>query len=353
MRQNHRVHVLDLARLDGAALRRMGRELEIYLYLDRAAPDLEHVISADTFRLGCVPIVNLYRQRAEPIQLTQTEFEYRVVPDARRPLAQEVYSVDRVVASAPGGEQVEFQPLFCVKHATAGRATRAFWQSARRAAEPSGGLPDPGTEVFLSLVDLDGRPTAAGDWTLDIQTTCLNRDMPRQLPFGGSQPRLQLPSGGALVARIDCLTAPTRTLRPALRRGTLWRLISHLSLNHLSLVERDDQAEALREILRLYDFADSPETQKMISGLVQVQSRRVPGRVASKGTAFCYGLEITVQLDAKRFAGSGLFLFASVLERFLALYCSVNSFSKFIATIKEPEGVLRRWPPRMGERILA
>ena len=31
------------------------------------------------------------------------------------------------------------------------------------------------------------------------------------------------------------------------------------------------------------------------------------------------------------FSGGGLFLFATVLERFLSLYCSVNSFTRLIA----------------------
>ena len=155
------------------------------------------------------------------------------------------------------------------------------------------------------------------------------------------------------MSRIVCLTPPTRTLRPALRRGALWRLISHLSLNHLSLVDNNDQADALREILKLYDFADSAETRKTIDGILSVRSRRVVGRAGGDlmGT-FCRGVEITVQFDEERFSGSGLFLFATVLERFLALYCSVNSFSKFIATIKGREGELRRWPPRMGEKVL-
>lgn len=338
----------DLAGLDQSVLGRVGSQLEIFLYLDRAATDLEPVISADSFRLGCTPVVNLYRQRAEPILLTHTEFEYRVVPDARRPLAHEVYSIDRVGASSPDDEEVDFLPFFSVKHAAEGRAAGAFWAATRRPAE---GANDSGTEVFLSLVDLGFQPSAPADWTLDVETTCLNRDLPGRLPFGGGQPRLQMSEGGALVTRITCLTTPTRTTRPALRQGTLWSLISHLSLNHLSLVGGD--ADALREILTLYDFADSPESRKIIDGVLDVTSRRVTGRVRSDGAAaFCRGVEITVQFDERHYSGSGLFLFAAVLERFLALYCTMNSFSKFIATIKGRERELRRWPPRMGEQVL-
>ena len=60
--------------------------MEIYLFLNRAIPELVRTVSAETFQLGCTPIVNLYTQRAEPIQLTHTDFEYQVVPDRRLPL---------------------------------------------------------------------------------------------------------------------------------------------------------------------------------------------------------------------------------------------------------------------------
>jgi type VI secretion system protein ImpG len=190
----------------------------------------------------------------------------------------------------------------------------------------------------------------------------VNRDLPAQLPFGGGtdRPRLQFREGGGLVARINLLTAPTETLRPAyqlrseMRKGLFWRLISHLSLNHLSLVD-DGSGDALREILKLYDFADSLDTRSQIDGILQVSSRRVVGRVrgAEGPVAFNRGLEVSIRFDEDRFPVNNLYLFASVLERFLALYGTVNSFSKMIATVKGRPGELRRWPPRMGERVLA
>jgi type VI secretion system protein ImpG len=160
--------------------------------------------------------------------------------------------------------------------------------------------------------------------------------------------------GGGIVSRIACLIPFTRTLRPASREGALWRLVSHLSLNHLSLVDGDGPADALREILKLYDFIDSAETRKQIDGIVGISSRRVVGSVRSKGpVSFCRGVEVNISFDPEAFSGSGMFLFACVLERFLALYCTINSFTKLIATVQGREGELRRWPPRMGERVLA
>jgi type VI secretion system protein ImpG len=324
-----------------------GSRLEACLYLRRAVPDLEQRVFADTFRLGCTPVVNLYPLRAEPITLTHTEHEYRIVPDARRPLAHEVYSVQRVTALAPDGRTEEYQPFFSIKHGAGGER---YWHTSRRPSTATEGPPDHGTEVYLALTDLAMQPTTAGGSTLDAETICLNRDLPHRLPFGGGQPRLQLSPGDGLVTRLTCLTPPTRTLRPALRKGALWRLISHLALGHLSLVEGGDEALALREILKLYDFADSPQTRKIIDGLKGVSSRRVVGRV--RGGTFCRGVEVTLDFDASHFTGSGVFLFAAVLERFLGLYCTVNSFTKVVARIQGGEGELRRWPPRLGERVL-
>ena len=44
-----------------------------------------------------------------------------------------------------------------------------------------------GTEVYLSLVDLDFRPSLPAVETLTVHATCTNRDLPGKLPFGGEQ----------------------------------------------------------------------------------------------------------------------------------------------------------------------
>ena len=151
-------------------------------------------------------MVNLFSQRAEPIALTHTEPEYRVVPDARRPQALEIYSIDQVVATMPDGGEAMYRPFYSAQHATE-QNQQAFWHGTRRAAESDA---DHGTEVFLTLVDLDFQPSAPGGAVLDVQTTCLNRDLPHRLPFGGDQPRLQLSEGGGPLAPLVCLTPPTR-----------------------------------------------------------------------------------------------------------------------------------------------
>jgi type VI secretion system protein ImpG len=43
---------------------------------------------------------------------------------------------------------------------------------------------------------------------------------------------------------------------------------------------------------------------------------------------------------------------AAVLERFLALYTSINSFVQTVATTQQREGEFKRWAPRAGEQIV-
>ncbi|MGO9108461.1 MAG: type VI secretion system baseplate subunit TssF [Thermoguttaceae bacterium] len=337
---------VDLIGLDRQSLRKLDRRCEIYVYLNRSLVDLEQNVTAETVQLGCAPIVNLYRQRAEPISLSHYISEYRVVPDARRPLAHEVYSIDQVSATSPDGETMEYDPFYSLKHKRDRQRQKRYWHARRQPAEMAG---DQGTEVLISLVDLGFNPSAASQWTLDVETTCINRDLPHRLNLSEGPSAFRLTEGGP-ISSITCLSGrATPTLRPPRKRGALWRLISHLSLNHWSLIDTEDGADGLREILAIYDFADSADTRSMIEGVLSVRSRRVAGR--SSG-GFCRGLEVTVHLDEDRFAGHGVYLFAAILERFLGLYCSLNSFSKLIVTTNRREGELRRWLPRAGEMVL-
>lgn len=328
-------------------------ELSLFFYLRRHIPELEQQVDTNSLKLGCTPIVNLYSHRAEPIIWDQTQSEYRIVPDARRPTAHEVYSVQRVVATTPTDEQIEFVPLYSTRHAADEKETHAFWHMARSRTRYAGGQVDAGTEVYLSLVDLEMEPAELQNWTVDVETICVNRDLPNRLQFGGGEPKLQFSKGGPF-GKLECLTAPTQTYRPHYREQGLWQLISHLSLNQLSLFDSDDGADSLREILLLYDPTASAETRKLIDGLRKITSKRIVGRVPSPVAAgFCRGLEIELHLDEDKFVGSGVYLFAAVMERFLALYCSINSFTRTVVKTNQRQGTMCQWPPRAGEMVLA
>ena len=337
----------DLTGLDRAVRARLGDRVEVLILLNRF-PRLEQAVTKETFRLGCTPIVNLFKQIAEPIRLSHAQTEYQVYPDIRRQSATEVYSVDSVLSVTPGSDEtIEFEPFYSFKHAVERENQKAFWYTARRASPRKG---DTGTEVYLSFVDLNFRPALPAADTLVIHTTCGNRDLPGKLPFGGDRGEFEL-EGAAPLSRIRCLRKPTETLRAPLRRGTQWRILSHLGLNYLSLCEGG--RDALQEILKIYDYADSSTVRQQINGITGLSSRQIVGRPSSMPwNGFCRGLQVTVELDEEKFVGSGVFLFAAVLEKFFGLYTSLNSFTQLIAKTRQREEPLKRWPPRAGEQIL-
>ncbi len=343
---------VDVGPLPAAALARGGRSVDLFFYLDKSDPELEKAVNAETFALGCTPMVNLFRHPAEPFPLTQNRHDYPVQPDRRRVDAYEVYSVDRVIASERG-RQVALRPFFACNHANERDLPGPFWQPVRRRSSGT----KPGTEVLLNFVDLAFEPNARAGWTVSVETTCLNRDLPNNLPFGGGRPDLQLSEGAAEIERIVCLTQPTPTRRMPQRDGARWRLLSHLSLNHLSLLDSGSGdgsgAEALREMLRLYDVRESEATRRSIDAVRRISHRRGLARVPfAAHTAFAYGLDIEIEFDRAGFPGRSPFLLAAVLERFLGTYASINAFCRLTARITGQEDRLRTWAPRAGDRIL-
>lgn len=338
---------VDLCGLDALKGRDLGDTLDLHIYLDRAAKP-NTVVSEETFCLNAAPVVNLFERVAEPIRVDQKKPEYRIIPDIRRQESTEIFSVDRVAATsaeAPG-TFIDYNPFYSIGHHIDDedeQGRRVFWLMERR---PSGRKGDSGTEVYLSFCDARAVPADPEAETVTPFVTCTNRDLPARLPFGDPGGDFEMESA-APVARIQCLMKPTPTRRPALGGALQWRLISHLSLNYLSLVE--DGGTALKEILKLYDFENSAVTRQQINGIVGVSSRPVARRI---GESFVRGVDVTIEFDENKFVGTGLFLFASVIERFLGQYVSINSFCQLTARTNQRKDPLRKWAPRNGNRVL-
>jgi len=343
----------DLSGLERLAQAGFKDRAEILLLVSRferpeRQQQLETGVSDKTVKLNCTPIVNLFPQTAEPILLSQTVFEYPIVPDVSRQDAMEIFSVDEVVSVEPAShDTIKFEPFYSYRHATMRDKKQTFWHGSRR---PTTRRNSEAIDVYLSLVDMSGKPIRPNVDTVTVRLTCTNGDLPSRLPFGNEKGDLDL-EGAAPIKRIVMLKKPAGTIRPPTGRNALWRLISHLSLNYLSLVE--DGREALQHILRLYNFADSAYIQKQIEGITRLNSERHFARVISEyGISFARGTRVHIELDEEQFVGGGVYLFASVLERFLALYVSLNSFSQLVVHTVQRREELEQWPPRAGHKIL-
>ncbi|HVW54560.1 MAG TPA: type VI secretion system baseplate subunit TssF [Rhizobiaceae bacterium] len=343
---------VDLAFPDRARLKGKGSAIDVFIYLRRSRVNIERSVTADAFALNCTPVVNLFPQAAEPISVDHTTTEYRVEPDSRRPGALEIYSLERVTATDDDGNSRAVLPIYGTGHGRPSDAPRrerpSWWMAHRRSA----GEADQAGGMMLSILDQDFRPSMPTATVLSIDTLCFNGNFPERLPFGGGRPYLEIAEPMPNVEALRLLTAPTAVARTGYGAGGRWRLISHLSLNHLSIVS-DGGLDVLKEMLLLYDIRSSDEIRSLIDGIVAVSSHAGTARLRSMGnTVLCRGIDISVTFDEAYFSGNGVYLAASILERFFAAYASVNSFARLTARIKGQSGVLRTWPARGGERIL-
>lgn len=346
---------LDLGGWDAVRAANMGPTAEFVFYLDTDIPGLEQEVDAQTFRLGCTPIANLFEKNAEPIRLTQRQYEYRVVPDVQRQKDMEVYSIERVTSASPGVTR-EFRPFYDFRRygdRIAERDRGAFWCSTRRPSQTSEEVT---SDVFIQFVDEHFDPKLPSDAVLLASTLCTNGDLPYRLQQSGHPLSFNLEMA-APIKRIQTLFTPTPTLRPALRRHAHWKLIEHLSSHHWSFSNDAHCLPALQELLRLYCLADDTQhaqaasiNDQLIDSLQAMSTRRVVGRVGGPTDgAFVRGLETTLEIDEEKCRGIGVLLFASMLERFLSASVSINSFHQLVAKTKQGKRFVRRWAPRAGE----
>jgi len=309
---------------------------------------LELGVNARTFRTGCTPIINLYAQSAEPILVSQTKHEYPVIPDTRHEKSMEIYSIEDVVATNPSTrETTRIDPVYLYRSETRVDNGTVYWNAMRRPNKL--GEREPST-MYLALVDVDSRVTEPDADVLTVRCMCTNHDLPSRLPFGAPEGDF-VAEGFPAVKMITALRRPTASYDAPDAKGQLWRLVSHLSLNYLSLTE--DGREALQEILRLHNFTDSSYLENQVGGILDLQSVHHFALVSSQyGLSPARGTKVDIHLDEQQFAGGGAFLFAAVLERFLGSYAQMNSFCQLSATSNLRKEPLGQWPPRAGNMVL-
>lgn len=344
--------------LPRAALSTTARSITLHCLVSGVRADsdearLLETVTEKNLLLGCAPIVNLFRQKADPIRVTQTGPSYPVLPDSRRAFAYEVHSVDkvyRVQQTAQGETIAEFKPFYSLQHdelLSEGESAGRYWSMHRdeTAAEQS-----PGYEAEISIIDVNGDPAAAQTDTLSIDLKATNRDLPHLLSIGNPGGDLFI-EGGSVAREIRMLRKPTRSGRFERDHGALWRLISHLSLNHLSL--SGGGIEALRELLRLYDLPRSATNSRQLAGLIGIEYRAASACLPGNPFAtFVRGTEVLLSVDEQNFVGSGLRLFAQVLDRFFALYVHTNSFTQLKLVSARTKEELIVCPRRSGDSPL-
>jgi type VI secretion system protein ImpG len=295
----------------------------------------------DNVRLYCTPVVNLFAHDAIPIRLDGKQDQYLLLPSEFDSQHCGVFSVDRVTGWKPGGKGYEeYVPFESFEHDASFDVPVARPHYSVR-QQPS--MLGDGLETYLSfgLRNLDQHET------LSIELTCTNQNLPRQLGLGDiCLPCEDTPE----FLTFRNISAVTPSYAPPLHRDFLWKLISNMSLNYLSLAN----VEALKVILetydlpRYYDQHAEKVSKRLLNGLKSISHQHVDR--LHRGLPV-RGVRTELKIDPEGYVGEGdLFLFATVLNEFFALYASLNSYHEL--HVRSTQGEVYQWTPRMGQQPL-
>lgn len=349
----------------GEALRRcQARQIDLIILFREVNLALEERVDTSNVALFVTPAINLFPMRCDPISLSERFSEHHVVPDRTRPEHFEVYRMTRVVGcGTSAGDREEFLPFYSATDLDAERGGSGAYFVVKRVPRTLSSREKrvgrrtayAGSEVYLSLVDADSAPYRSDLRHLSVNALCTNRDLAILLPppgHGATDFTMDL-STSAPVEAVRCIGGRPTAPAPSHAEGEfLWRAISHLSLNYLSLADTDEKegAAALRDIMRLYAEAADLQTRKQIDGLRSVHTRPVTRPLPTPGPiTFARGLEVTLTFDEVAFVGTGVFLLGAVLAEFFTKYVSLNSFTETVVkTFQRPE--IKRWRAKIGQR---
>jgi type VI secretion system protein ImpG len=297
-------------------------------------------IKTSNFVLAATPAINVFRHEADPIRLDHRKIDHVVRPSGLNTAHYQIYALEKVVGFIQGSaEERTYFPfdMFSSKQIS----NPIYYTKLRRSPIQSG------LDVFLSFA----YPSAAGlpkKETISVQMLCTNGKLAEGIQVGDiSQPTSTSPE----FVDFQNITSPTANILPPLGTNLLWRLLSHLSLNYLSL----SKAENLRALLELYIFEETSDktvviaNRKRISGIQHVETKATQRLLAG---IMMRGRNIHIKVRQDHFAGPGdLYVFGSIMDHFLGNYASINTYTRL--SIQEAiKGDLYQWPARIGEHPL-
>jgi type VI secretion system protein ImpG len=330
---------LDLFGWDQWQNRGESNEFTIRFVLD-SLPFKPGRVKASNFVLGATPAINIFSHEADPIRLDHKKTDYEVRPAGLNANHYQVYSVDKVVGFVQGGARektyVPFN-LFSAMHA----GQPVYYTKMQRTPIGSG------FKVLLSFAYPETADLPRAE-IISVKAHCTNGNLPEGLQIGDiSQPTSSSPE----FVDFQNITVPTTNVLPPIGSNLLWRFLSHLSLNYLSL----SSAENLRTLLELYIFEETREKTAIIANrkrIAGIESLQAKGGNRMVSGVMMRGLELELKIRQDHFVGPGdLYLFGSIMDYFLGNYASINTYTR-LRINEVVKGDVYQWPARLGQHPL-
>ncbi|WP_345980441.1 type VI secretion system baseplate subunit TssF [Sulfurimonas sp. HSL3-2] len=297
----------------------------------------------ESFNLFCTPAINLFETEAVPIRKNAMQDEYLVVPADISKEHSEVYSIENVRGWIQSKNRYDDYQLFeSFEH-----NDNAQYYSTRVKLSIDGER----TNTYLRFASNGGAEENIenSNSTVSVHIICTNKNTPNEALLLGDV-NLPDPLSSTEKLKFKNITIPTSSYPPPIDGDFLWKIISNMSLNYLSL----DNIQALRKIIESYDFIGANDikrrekTSVMLQGLKSIKYRTI--EMIDQGLPI-RGIEALLLLDPTKFECLGdAFIFCSILNEFLALYGNINSFHQLTVDMLDED--IFTWQPKMGTKAL-
>lgn len=273
--------------------------LKLTFLFDTSNTALEKIITQDSFKLNCTPIINIFPEISEPLMIDHTKTEYS--------LRTGVYAIQEVTARNAQGDLISFYP-----HYKADKDHYYQLQSNMRLRFSS-----KKPELFY-----------AHDWVVTAKFLCTNQNLPAELPYGGNALKIDFshPENYREITEIKVLTpfTPAKNCRSD-QENAIQTFIYYL-LNSIPVIPG---------IIHI-----STHSAKTVLPLKQIASSAITGN------------DIHLHVGTEKTPQNQLFFLGSILDRYFSLQVSINSYTRLIM-IDHHGKEIYRWPARCGKDYTA
>jgi len=340
-------HFVDLCGFDASMLPAGETRVTFEIELDQRVPG-DYLVSRESFRLFCTPVVNLFEVDAQALRPTgwhDREHRIRVQPK----LADHVepYDVLAVTATDPeDSERYAYGAFTSFRH----RGWMLRYEQPERYFHTSTQFGVLGRELWVTLSgqlwEKQGADEAANerigpDRYLTVRALANNGRLPRMALVEATI--AETVSGFTGIASVRNLTGPTLPAYPPRHHPEYgWRVLGHFAAggaNELNMIQMGG-APALREVLELYDWGVDDSIERRIEA---IQSVWLEEHEELRRAYLHREVRMHVHLDAQAFDGPGdVMLFGDVLGRFAGHYADYHRSMRLVLHVNGEEIVYPR-----------
>lgn len=293
----------------------------------------------ENISLYCTPIVNLFETDCVPIRKNLEFNDFLVLPSDLDTKHSEVYSIEQVRGwIAKKNSYQNYLPFESFEHIDDGNE----YYSTRTKLSNDGNRTN--TYLRFSSSFEEDEISIASNATVSVRILCSNKDVPSSLFIGDISTASALSNANNLSFKN--ITIPTISYPPPINGDFLWRIISNMSLNYLSLKD----IKTFKSILETYDFFGAydlkqrKKTLVMLSGIISIDYETA--EMIDKGLPI-RGIHIKLKINHLKFSCLGeAYLFARILNHFFSLYSNLNSFHRLTVDFLNEETI--SFKPLMG-----